>query len=324
MTDTLNIGVIGLGVMGQRMLDRLKTHPRLRPTLVWDANPQALQRTLAAYPQLQAAAGPEALLAAKGLHSAYIATPPDSHVPLANAAFDAGLAVLCEKPLTMNFDEGRRTVARIASEGLRDAVNFSLASSPGLKTLEAAWAQDASVSIGDWQSVSIELSFAAWPRPWQSAAGQWLSERKEGGFTREVLSHFIFVLQRVMGPAKLVSAHASYPGGMLAETALTAQLQASGVPVHVDGALRGDVSDVNRFTVTGSKGSLQLQEWFGVSQMKLGAGDWTQLVDSAQARQQGQASQLDQWVAMIEGRPHGLPRFGEALAVQELIEALLA
>lgn len=325
MADSLNIGMIGLGVMGQRMLERLKVHDRLRPTLVWDANPQALQRTLQAYPQLQAASGPEALLATKGLHSAYIATPPDSHMPLANAAFDAGLAVLCEKPLTMDFAEGQRMIARIASEGLRDGVNFSLASSPGLKALEAAWAQQPAMSIGEWQSVSIELSFAAWPRPWQSAAGLWLSERKEGGFAREVLSHFIFVLQRVLGPAKLLSAHPTYPpGGVLAETALTAQLEAAGIPVRVDAALRGEVSDVNRFTVTGAKGELQLSEWFGLSQRKLGAGDWTPVTDSVQARQQGQASQLDQWVAMIEGRPHGLPRFAEALAVQQAIEAMLA
>lgn len=324
MTDSLNIGVIGLGVMGQRMLDRMKSHARLRPTLVWDADPGAIQRTLQAYPQLQAAAGPEALLATKGLHSAYIATPPDAHLALSNAAFDAGLAVLCEKPLTTDFDAGRRTVARIDREGQRDAVNFVLASSLGLKALESAWTQDPACSIGEWQSIRIDLSFAAWPRPWQSGAGSWLSERKEGGFTREVLSHFIFVLQRLLGPARVLSAHATFPpGGVLAETALTAKLEASGVAVRIDAGLRGDKSDLNLLSVSGSRGALRLQEWFGVIEQRIGDGPWQAVADGAGARQQSQASHLDQWAAMIEGRPHGLARFAEALAVQQTIEALL-
>jgi len=41
-------------------------------------------------------------------------------------------------------------------------------------------------------------------------------------------------------------------------------------------------------------------------------------------RVEGQAAQLDQWLAMLEGRAHGLPGYGEALAVQQTIEALLA
>jgi 3-hydroxyisobutyrate dehydrogenase-like beta-hydroxyacid dehydrogenase len=30
----LNIGIVGLGVMGQRMLDRIEAHPRLRTAWV--------------------------------------------------------------------------------------------------------------------------------------------------------------------------------------------------------------------------------------------------------------------------------------------------
>jgi hypothetical protein len=33
---------------------------------------------------------------------------------------------------------------------------------------------------------------------------------------------------------------------------------------------------------------------------------------------------LQQWLAMLEGRAHGLPGYAEALAVQQAIEALLA
>ena len=132
MNEPLDIGVIGLGVMGQRMLVRLQGHPRLSSAWVWDADAAAVQRAVQKSPRLQAAKDARALIQSAGLRSLYIATPPAAHLGLSEAAFDAGLAVLCEKPLTVDFDAARRTLGRIEREGHRAAVNFSLASSPGL------------------------------------------------------------------------------------------------------------------------------------------------------------------------------------------------
>ena len=327
MQQALSIGIIGLGVMGQRMLARLAGHPRLRASHVWDADPAAVARTLAADPGLVAAASAEALIATPGLASLYIATPPGPHMALSNLAFDAGLAVFCEKPLTVDFGAARRTIARITQQGQRAAVNFSLASSPGLAALQAAWPHPGGApgaAPGALQGVEIDLAFAAWPRPWQAAAGAWLAQRAEGGFSREVLSHFIFVLQRVLGPATVLASSPVYPAdGLGAETALAAQLQAGGVPVRVQAGVGGALDDFNRMAWHGDAGALALGDWFGLQQ-RLGAGDWQPLGDPSALRAEGQVAQLAQWVALIEGRPHGLPGFAEALAVQETIEALLA
>lgn len=324
MPQLLNVGIIGLGVMGQRMLARMAGHVRLRTTHVWDADPQAVARTLAAYPQLKPAADAQALIATAGLHSLYIATPPAVHMALSNRAFDARLAVFCEKPLTVDFDAARRTIARIEREGQRAAVNFSLASSPGLAALQAAWQERPHGLLGQPQGVHIELAFAAWPRPWQAAAGAWLSERVEGGFTREVLSHFVFVLQRVLGPAAVRSSSPVYPSdGRSAENALSAQLEAGGIPVAVQAHVGGDADDFNRMTLRGSAGEIELREWFGVCRRRHGA-EWDSPGTAAELRARGQVDQLTQWVALIEGRPHDLPGFAEALAVQETIETLLA
>ena len=324
MLEPLNVGVVGLGVMGQRMLARLAGHARLRASHVWDADPQAVARTLAAYPQLQSATNAEALIDAPGLHCVYIATPPAPHMALSNRAFDAKLAVFCEKPLTVDFDAARRTIARIGREGQRAAVNFSLASSPGLAALQAVWQERPQGLLGQPQGVRITLAFAAWPRPWQAAAGAWLRERTEGGFTREVLSHFIFVLQRVLGPAVVRSSTTTYPpDGRSAETALSAQLEAGGIPVAIEARIGGEADDFNRMSLRGSAGEIELREWFAVCRRRHGA-EWDSLGGAAELRARGQVDQLTQWVAMIEGRAHGLPGFAEALAVQETIEALLA
>jgi predicted dehydrogenase len=333
MSGPLNIGLIGLGVMGQRMLARLQGHPRLRAVVAWDADPAAIARALQAQPGLKAAASAADVIGHPGLHNLYIATPPQAHLALSEAAFDAGLAVLCEKPLTVDFDAARRSIARIAREQQRAAVNFVLASSPGLAALQRAFGQQmADRPLGALQSVDIDVAFAAWPRPWQAAAGPWLSERTEGGFTREVLSHFVFALQRVLGPTRVLRAQASWPGdGLGAETTLQATLevtgQAGGVPVTVTGRVAADVpvADHNRMRWQAEGGAIELRQWFSDVQVQQG-GPWSPLAEVPALRPADAPSQLDRWAAMIDGQPaaqHGLADFAEALAVQETIEALL-
>jgi len=325
MNTSLNIGVVGLGVMGQRMLDRIEAHPRLRACVIWDADAKALQRTLSARPALRAADSAARLIATPGLQGLYVATPPAAHMALSVAAFDAGLAVLCEKPLTVDFEAAHRCIERIKREGLRAAVNFSLASSPGLQALQQAFGAGAQ-GLGRLQQVDIELAFSAWPRPWQAAAGPWLAQRAEGGFVREVLSHFIFVLQRVLGPAAVQQSSVSYPAdGIGAETALQARMRVGGVPVSISGRVDATLAqaDHNRMHWQGSNGAIELSEWFALSRRRAGE-DWVALGDAAAMRAAGQSAQLEQWVAMIEGRAHGLPGYAEALAVQQTIEALLA
>jgi predicted dehydrogenase len=320
MDEHLPIGIISLGVMGQRMLARMTQHPQLRAVVAWDPNPLVVAEVRKGFPDLRIAATPAEVIATPGLACVYIASPPASHLAYAHQGFDAGLAVFCEKPLTVDFAEGRKAIARIAAENQRAAVNFSLASSPGLAAMTAA-VRDG--SIGEPKQVEIELAFDQWPRGWQAAAGRWLAERAEGGFSREVLSHFVFVLQRALGPATVEEARPDYPeDGVSAERALTARLKAGGVPVTVAARVGGSHPDFNRMTLTGSTGAIELHDWFGLRRRR-GAGDWIAQGTAQSNRQTGQAAQLDQLLRAIGRSAHTLPSFAEALAVQATIEAIL-
>lgn len=311
--------------MGQRMLERVRLHPRLTATMVWDANPDTLARAVELHPELRAAHSAEQLITSDGLHGLYIATPPSAHIRLSNAAFDAGLAVLCEKPLTVDLAGARDTIRRIADENRRAAVNFSLASSAGLAYLQQTFGAASALPMGALAQVQIGLAFAAWPRPWQLAAGPWLSDRAEGGFAREVLSHFIFVLQRVLGPATVWKGKVVYPpDGRGAETALQAELRVNDIVVGVSGRVHPDVpvADRNRMVWRAAGGLVTLRDWHGLTRQLPGGAEEV-LGDPDAMRAVGQTDQLDQWVAMIEGRDHLLPGFGEALVVQQTIEAIL-
>ena len=324
MPGVLSIGVVGLGVMGQRMLARLAGHARLRVTQVWDENPVVLSQVLANDPMLRAASSAEALIREPGLHGLYIATPPGPHIALSERAFDAGLPVLCEKPLTTDFAAARACIERIEQERRRAAVNYSLASSTGLAQLQLAFGAASRRPLGALRDVRIDLRFAAWPRPWQAGAGAWLSQRAEGGFTREVLSHFIFVLQRVLGPARVVRSEVVYPAdGIGSELSVEAELSAAGVPVMISAGIGGERADDNRMLWRASEGEIELRDWFGVTQQRQGERVQS-LGDAETLRMNGMTDQLGHWAAMLEGRSHSLPGFAEALAVQQTIEAILA
>jgi len=320
MSERKQIGVISLGVMGQRMLARLVEHPRAQVLVAWDPNPAAVAEVQKRYPGLTIAATPAEVIATPALDCLYIASPPASHLAYAHQGFDAGLAVFCEKPLTVDFAAGRKAIARIEAESRRAAVNFSLGSSPGLAAMTAAIGDG---SIGEPKRIEIELAFDRWPRSWQSAAGRWLAERAEGGFSREVLSHFVFVLQRALGQATVEEARPDYPAdGVSSERALTARLKAGGVPVAIEAQVGGSHPDFNRMTLVGSAGAIEIHDWFGLRRRR-NDGDWIAEGTAQSNRQMGQAAQLDQLVAMMEGSAHTLPGFAEALAVQETIEAIL-
>ena len=320
MSEQIPIGIISLGVMGQRMLLRMTENPRVRAVLAWEPNASVAADVQKKYPGLRIAATAAEVIGAHGLAGLYIASPPGSHLDYAHQGFDAGLAVFCEKPLTVDFASGRKAIARIEAEKRRAAVNFSLASSPGLVAMTAAVRGG---SIGELQRVEIELAFDQWPRGWQAAAGRWLAERAEGGFSREVLSHFVFVLQRALGRATVEESRPDYPAdGVSAERGLKARLIAGGVPVAIEAKVAGSHPDFNRMTLVGSAGAIELHDWFGLRR-RGGAGEWLAEGTAQSNRQIGQMAQLDQLVAMIDGRAHTLPSFAEALAVQETIEAIL-
>ena len=86
-------------------------------------------------------------------------------------------------------------------------------------------------------------------------ASSWLAHRSEGGFTREVLSHFVFALLRVLGPPTIVHSQAVFPtansdGEEPAEISLDATVLFGTVPVIITGRVGSTtVADTNVTTI---------------------------------------------------------------------------
>ncbi len=115
-------GLIGAGAIAKSYVSVVAGLADATIVGVADVDPDAAQG-LAAELDVVAAAHVEELLGAVSLDAVIVCTPPDSHPEVASAAFDAGVAVLCEKPLAISVDAAQRMVAAAA----RAAVPFTMA-----------------------------------------------------------------------------------------------------------------------------------------------------------------------------------------------------
>jgi predicted dehydrogenase len=257
-----------------------------------------------------------------GADVVYLACPPGPRKAHALAAAAAGQAVFMEKPLGTDEAESRDLVAQLRAGRLGAVVNFTQASSRGFEELRRAI--DAG-ETGELTGIDIVVTYPAWPRAWQKDA-EWLRLRAEGGYTREVISHFLFLAGRFLGPLRLVAASPRYPAdSTLCELDILARLEtADGRPVNVLGTTGGQQPDRQEVTVKGTRVSHQFREFYQLWRSDGGpwaeAIDWTHQ-DPRTSALQRQLTELDTW---LQGQPHRLATVEEALEVQVLVEGMLA
>jgi predicted dehydrogenase len=114
MTE-LRVGVVGAGLIGGVHVRAYSVTPGVRIVAVADPVAQKAMQ-LAASVGAQTVPDLDSLLAL-GVDAVSICTPPASHADLAVRSLEAGLSVLCEKPIARSLVDARRIVeaARTAS-----------------------------------------------------------------------------------------------------------------------------------------------------------------------------------------------------------------
>ncbi len=319
--SSTRVALVGLGIMGTRMLASLTLHDGFSTVSAWDPNPAACDLVAAAYPEVRIAETAAAAMTADDVDLVYIACPPSAHLEYAVMAADAGKATYCEKPLGVDVSESERIVSLFAERKIANVVNFPFAANPSIDFLEAEMSSGA---LGDVLGVDVRLHFVPWPRGWQQAA-TWLARRAEGGYVREVGSHFVFLIEKLFGRAELVESSVTFPvdDDAACETHFAATLNCSGIPVSMSGNSVGVGPDTVEFTIWGSKKSIRLANWSEVC-TTTGAPWQRQDIHRADPRQESNARFFDDLRNNLCGLPNTMATFGDALSVQRIVEAVLA
>jgi scyllo-inositol 2-dehydrogenase (NADP+) len=196
------------------------------------SNPERVAQARRAHPQARVLAGADELWEAAGEHDlAVVATPNRTHVPLAEAALRAGLAVVVDKPLAPTAAEGRR-LAQLAEEvGLPLAVFHNRRWDGDFLTLRRLLGQQALGEV-----LRFESRFERW-RP-EIRAGAWrelAAPEEAGGVLFDLGSHLIDQALLLFGPPSSVYAeiHRRRPGAEVDDDSFVALTHASGVRSHL-------------------------------------------------------------------------------------------
>ena len=314
---THRVGIIGLGTVGARFVEQFNHHTDFDLVAAWD--PDAAACAIHAADVKIVADAASVVSAADAV---YIAVPPLFHRTYVEQCVNARVAIFCEKPLGINVQESRRLVDLVDSSGLPAGVNFVFSAAPSAVELQR---RVASGEIGQIVRGDLRLHFAEWPRAWHAKA-QWLRLRDQGGWVREVASHFVFIAQRMLGPLSMDTSMITYldgPTGTLCETDALARMTGSKAPLVMIGTSEGAGPDMNDLTIRGTAGSLRIWDWYRLQHAT--KGEWNDVLgtDRAQLGADAYAAQLDELSKLLDGTPSNIATFAESLAVQVLVEAML-
>lgn len=199
MTDgpPIRVGIVGLGRAGRVHLDAWRAVPRVRVAAVCDASPEVVDAARAE--GLTALTDAQDLFATVPLDAVSIAVPPAQHAPLAIAALDRGLDVLCEKPLAVHGPAALRMMQAAARTGnhLLLATKFR-----HVGDLVAARGLIGAGVIGEPLSFEIDFSSRV------DMAGRWNARRSlsGGGVIIDNGCHAFDIVAFLFGPVSRVHA----------------------------------------------------------------------------------------------------------------------
>ncbi len=215
----IGIGLIGGGYMGKAHAVAMSAvgavfDTALRPRLemIAASSPASAERYRSAFGFARAAASWADVVADPAVGAVVIASPQSTHRAIAEAAFAAGKAVFCEKPLGASLDDAEAMVAAAEASGLPNMIGFNYVRTPATQFVRQLLAEGA---IGDvtWFRGEHTEDFLADPE----TPANWRTSGRANGTMGDLSPHMINCALALMGPIASLSAqvetvHATRPG----------------------------------------------------------------------------------------------------------------
>jgi len=232
LTGPIRAAVIGYGLSGRVFhAPFLAANPDFSLEAIVTGDPERGARATETYPGVRIVPTAEALFAqAADLDVVVIGTPPDTHVTLANAALDAGLAVVIDKPFAVESEQGWALLNRAESLGLPLTVFQNRRWDGDFLTLQALLADGALGDVYRFES-RFEFFKPGTPRSWKAGA----TPAAGGGVLYDLGAHLIDQAVLLFGPVDDFTAELSTrrPGGAADDDSFVSLHHGSGVRSHL-------------------------------------------------------------------------------------------
>jgi len=311
--------LLGAGFIGSVHAASLADHPRIDFAVVYDIDSLRAKRLAAAH-GVHAVDSLEAAFDPDHLDALLIASSTDTHAEYLRRAADAGLAVLCEKPIDLDLDRAADAARYARRHGVPTMVDFNRRFDRDYAELKRA--VDAG-EIGDVELIQLTTRGPQMP-PLDYIA-------VSGGQMRDQTIHF-FDLARWISGVDPVEAYAA--GTALAEprlvdyedvdTSVVTLRLSSGALVQIDSARRIGYGYDERIEVLGSTGMIEARRNRTGSVSRYQAG---RIIDDGlhagwfERVQPTYAAALDHFVRCLEDSSAITPSLDDGLKAQAIAEA---
>ena len=314
MKENINIGIIGAGVVAERIINASNKNSRASIKGIYDIDSSKLKEITDKY-SLQGVDSYQDLLEDKDIDIIYLAVPPKYHYPIALDILKTNKHFLCEKPLANSTEEAKEMYELVKDKDIVNAMNFPTIYNKAFEKMEELLREG---FIGDLLRVEFQGYFTYWPRLWQQ--NNWISTREQGGFVREVVTHYIQMIQMLFGDIEELESCIEYPEDpKLSETSLIAVAKVKGTQLLINAVADAGMEEDLSFNIIGSKGTLYLKNWREV---------WSSTKDSEIKKLDIEADDhlvnlLDNIFKAIDGEEARIVDFEEGYKAHRIIEQIL-
>lgn len=237
------IAVIGCGYWGKNLVRNMAQLGVL--SAVVDGTPAGRARAKEIAPDADVFANVDEVLSNPEIVAVVIATPAETHALLVEQALNAGKDVLCEKPLTLRLEDGKRLVQLAKTEQRILMVGHLLEYHPAVRKMIDMCQQGKLGKIFYVYSNRLNLG----------------KIRREENILWSFAPHDIAIILRLLGdiPYEVIATGGSYLQPNIADTTITQMLFNNGVRAHIFVSWLHPFKE-QRFVVIGEKNIISFDD----------------------------------------------------------------
>lgn len=316
---TYRFALLGAGFIGSVHAANLASHPGIDFRVVYDIDSARANR-LAAQHGTQATDDLEAAFDADRIDAVFIASSTDTHADYLRRAADAGLAVLCEKPIDLDLERATEAARYADRSGTRAMVDFNRRFDRDYAELKRAVAAG---EIGEVELIQLTSRGPTVP-PLDYIA-------VSGGQMRDQTVHFFDLVRWISGldPVEVYATGTALAEPRLADygdvdTSVATLRLPNGALAQIDSTRRIGYGYDERIEVLGSSGMIEARRQRTGSVSRYQAG---QVIDDGlhpgwfERVRPTYAAALDHFVSSLDQDGPVSPSLDDGLKAQAIAEA---